>query len=495
MLRAVISPYDGGLFLTMSRFLDWDRLLYRDLWTLYGPGPPLLGSLVMRLFGPGIGPQQVVLVLAHASMVIGVYLVARRHLRPWAAAALASFVAAIAPTGPFLQTLALLVWGLWFTLRASEGTDARPRRLLVASLLLGASFWGRFEFVPISLGLVVWLWYAARGEVDEPARRRALWLGLAPPVLFLGYIVAVVGLSRAWLNLVEYPVLRYPDHACRGLPDAWLPALQALAAPIRGELWTTRELMLWSATILAPALAILAVATAARRRAQPLARFVTGAIGVVSLVIWLEHRTRSSENPQAVIPLLVLSAAVVLGRRWTRGKGATAGWAAVAVVIALVLATSWVPPALRRWSGWPPYDARLGWEGGRMQGFYDPVVWSEIASMVRSRTAEDEEIFVALTDNSSRHHANAPIFYWWTDRPPASRFIEFDPCLTDTDPVQREIVRDIAQVDLVVGTTFFPDTRTPGSTILEGYLRSHFEQVYRGELPQGEAVVVLERRQ
>jgi hypothetical protein len=120
-------------------------------------------------------------------------------------------------------------------------------------------------------------------------------------------------------------------------------------------------------------------------------------------------------------------------------------------------------------------------------------VWTEVASAVQSRTDPGEEIFVALTDNSSRHHANAPIFYWYTDRPPASRFIEFDPCLTDTAPVQLEMVRDIGAADVVVATTFFPDPTRTGTTVLDDYLGSRFEEVYRGELPQEQAVVVLER--
>jgi hypothetical protein len=81
------------------------------------------------------------------------------------------------------------------------------------------------------------------------------------------------------------------------------------------------------------------------------------------------------------------------------------------------------------------------------------------------------------------------------DRPPASRFIEFDPCLTDTVEVQREIVRDLAGVRLVVATTFFPDTRSTGRpkpTLLNAFL-SRFQPVYRGELPGEQTVLILER--
>jgi hypothetical protein len=496
ILRDQLSVYDGGLFLTLSRFVSLDHLLYRDLWTLYGPGPPVLGSVVMDLFGPGLGPIRVVTVLIHAVLVAGVFLVARRFSPPWVAAGLSVLVAAVNYPAHFQQTIALLVWGMWLVLRALDDERRASRRLLAASFLFGMSFWGRFEFALVGAGLVVGLWLAARRRPGMVSGRLSLLIGLAPTALFLLYLLGVAGWDRAWLNVVDYPFFRYSDEACRGLPPAWGQATRALLAPLRGELWTIRGLVLWSSTFLAPVLGGLCLWAAAKRwkADHPLRAFAVAAAGGLVLILWLEHRPRASLSPNPIVPLMAIAAALLLGALVTRRPKA-GRWTAAAVtaVTALVVVASIIPAAPRVWTGWPAYDPRLGWEGGRVEGLYDAAVWADVRQAVQARTAPEEEIFVALTDNSSRHHANAPIFYWVADRPPATRFIEFDPCLTDTEPVQREIVRDLASVDVVVATTFFPDTSRGGSSVMDDYLDARFEAVYEGDLPGDQRVLVLER--
>ena len=496
-LRITLSVYDAGLALTLARFLGLDRLPYRDLWTLYGPGPPVLGSLIMGIFGPGLAPQRIVVVLVHLSIVLVSYLLSRRFVPRWVAAALATFVAVGAYPVHFQQTIVLLLWGVWFVLRASEDRERAPRRLLVASLLFGLSFWGRFEFVLVAIPLVVVLWVASRGRLDDRRRRTILWAGLGPPALFLLYVIAVVG-DRAWLNLVDYPFFRYSDEACRGLPDVWAPALGAFLAPFRDHPWSTYELLLWTATFLPPVLGLgCALVAWFRRGGDRLQTFAIAAIGGLTLFLWLEHRPRASSSPDPLIPLMAVSGAILLGALARRRPiAARVASIVAAAVIVVTVAISTIPTSAWAWRDWPPYDPMIGWEGGQAEGLYDERVWSEVVSEVTARTDPGEEIFVALTDNRT-HFANAPIFYWLTDRPPASRFIEFDPCLTDTAPIQREIVADLAGVDVVVATTFFPDLRrdpATGPTILDDELASEFEPVYEGSLPQDQAVVVLERR-
>lgn len=497
-LRLVVSVYDAGLFLTMARFLDLAHLPYRDLWTLYGPGPPILSSVVMDMFGQGLGPQRISLVLVHLLVVAAAYLVARRFVAAWIAGVLVALFAALIVPFHFEQSIGFLLWGVWFVLRAADDHELAPRRLAIAAVLFGLSFWGRFELVPLGMILVVGLWLAVRGKLDVRSRRRLLWLGLAPLVAFLLYIVAVVGPERAWLNLVEYPFLRYSDSACRGLPDVWGAAASAFLAPFTDHVWSTYELVLWTATLLAPILGILCLVVAAmRRRAAALPAFAIAAVGAITLLLWVEHRPRASASPYAVIPLVMVSAAILLGvLRSARPRAGFVASIVATFAVALTLVTSWVPDALPAWRDWPPYDDAIGWEGGRFEGLYDETVWSEVASEVQQRTEPGEEIFVALTDNRT-HFANAPIFYWVVDRPPASRFIEFNPCLTDTAQVQREIVADLARVDVIVATTFFPDLRrdpTTGPTILDDELTFRFEPVYEGTLPGDQAVFVLERR-
>ena len=497
VLRSDVSAYDGGVYLTFARFTDFTRLPYRDLWTVYGPGPPILSSVTMDLFGRGWGAQQVVLLLVHITIVAAAFLLAKRFVSSWVAAALAALVATTTYPFHYAQTIALILWGLWLTLRASDDPSRMRRRLVIAAFLFGMCFWGRYEFVPVAVALVVALWFVARGQMEKP--RLLLLAGLAPATLFLGYLVGGVGVDRAWLNLVEFPLFRYPELTCRGVPAAWAAAGDAFAAPLHGSLWTKDELILWTATFLAPAVGVLCMVVAwHRRRLLPLQAFVSVATGVLLLILWTEHRPRYSGSPVSLLPLLAVSGAILLGsvaKRWPILVRFTS--IVLAGTIVVTLSTSWVQPAVRAWSDWPAYDPLLGWNDGGFQGLYDKEVWSEVAREVQERTAPGEEIFVALMDNRL-HWANAPIFYWLADRPPATRFFDFNPCLTDTPEVQREIVGDLAAVDVVVETSFFPDERVrrrgPGSRILDVYLSSRFAPVYRGALPLEQEVIVLERR-
>ena len=491
LLRTEWSTYDGGLYLTLSRFVGPEHLPYRDLWTLYGPGPPLVGSAVMHLFGPGIGPQIVIHLLLHVATVAAVYLVARRFVPAWVAAIFAALPAAVTYSLHFQYTLALLLWAVWLVLRAGQRDSPASGHLVGASLLFGLSFWGRFEFVLVGIAAALALWLWTRGAVPQRARRGILLAGLGPPTAFLVYLVAFGGGDRVWLNLVEYPLLRYPDDVCRGLPDQWPRAVGML---LTGFPWGMGELVLWTGTLLAPALGAACIVLAARRWRGSIHWLAVGAVGAITLIVWLEHRPRASATPNPLMPLVVVAACMVIGAlasRRARAALVASVLSTAVIVVALLVGT--VPHYLPAWTGWPDHHPMLGWEGGRFEGLYDEGVWSEVRREVRSRAGPGEEIFVALSDNSTRHHANAPVFYWYTDRPPASRFIEFDPCLTDTEPVQREIVRDIAGVDVVVATTFFPDPGVPGSGTLDGYLSANYEPVYRGDLPRGQAVEVLER--
>jgi hypothetical protein len=144
-----------------------------------------------------------------------------------------------------------------------------------------------------------------------------------------------------------------------------------------------------------------------------------------------------------------------------------------------------------------PYHSLHGFARGEQNGHYEEKIRREVTEVVHRYTAPGEEIFVALRNNES-HFANAPHFYRVVDRPPASRFIELNPCLTDTGAVQRDIVEDLADTNVIITTTFFPRPRPPvlgpAPTILDEYLRRSFSPIYEGALGVNASVFVLARR-
>jgi hypothetical protein len=477
-LQAPLNIYDGGLLLTLARFTDLSRLPYRDLWTLYGPGPPLLGSITTHLFGRGVLGVQLAHVGIQVALLLGVYFLLRRLGHRWLAVVLAVPLASFAYLPNhfhFSLSLSLIVWALW--LLASASPPGGTRRATLAGIFIGLSFLGRYEFLLVGPLLIGGLWWFLRPTLGEKAARRFLLWGLVPPFAFAVYLVAVVGSDRAYLNLVEYPFRFYSKPFCRGVPTPWTAAFTDLIAPVRGRLWTANGLVLGVGTYVAPAIGLACLVVGrrqARRRHVPTALIL--ACGLLALLIWLEMRPRAGGEPHPAWVFTLLGIGFLMVPSQRRSTRASIVVGAIAVVMALVLTMSWLPDRVRAWTEWPAFDRVTGFAQHPRGSLNDRQTWDAVADAVHDYAAPGEEILVALHENRG-HFANAPIFYWYVDRPPATRFIEFDPCLTDTQRVQRLVVEDIRSTNVVVTTSFFPQDPPPlgpHPTALDAYLKSNF---------------------
>jgi hypothetical protein len=308
-----------------------------------------------------------------------------------------------------------------------------------------------------------------------------------------------VGLERAWLNLIEYPVTAYSHPSCRGLPPVWGPAVGAFGKVVNVRLWTASELTLWVNTYVAPVVALWAVVIGIRARKDRSVRALAAiAVGALCLVLWLEMRARAGGEPHPVWYALVPSLAVI-GSELALLRLSVRTWI-LGVSSALFAATMllfWVPRTASAWRAWPPYHPRYGFAHVERDAIFDDQVWGDVARIVHRHTRANDPIFVALTLNTG-HEANLPIFYWLTDRRPGSRFIEFDPCLTDTAETQRMIVRDIEAVDVVVASPYYHRRRAAVDrppTVLDDYLTRNFVQVYRASVLYPDDYVVLVRKE
>lgn len=486
-LRGSADVYDAGVALTLARFSNLTILPYRDLWTLYGPGLPYFGHLAFVIGGPTVTALKLEQLLVHAAMIVGLYLLLRRFLPWWFASVLSAVPATLTPViTHYAHALVFVVWGLWFILRSEDDGKRSTRRLATGACLLGFSFLGRYEFAAVAIGSVILLWWYLRPRLGRSASRSILALGLAPPLLFLVYVFAVVGVERAWLNLVEYPIRFYPLPYCRGIGTPWGAALGGLFAPFQGRWWTAFDVMLGGATYIAPLAGVLSVTVGVRRwRGRGIRGSVALLAGLLTLFLWTSMRARSGTSPQAVWPMLLLAVGATLeAARRHLPRLITGAALTLIVIVAGTIVTSWWPGARSSLSGWPSPDPRFG-VSAPPEGLYDRLTWTQVERTVHRFASEGEPIYVTLTRNSGTY-ANAPMFYWYVDRPPASRFIEYSPCLTDTDRVQRQIVDDLAETRVVIATTFFQSFPPPfprRATVLDDYLADHFRAVLDLGLP------------
>ncbi len=494
-----MNVFDGGLVLTLGRFTGLTKLPYRDLWTLYGPGPAVYGSVVSRLFGPGLLASRIADLMVLGLLVFAVHALCRRYVPWWWAATFAAGVATLGSQYHFTHALVLVLWGIWFIVTAEDLGTTASRRVTLGAFLIGVSFWGRYEFAVIAAALVLVVWWYVRPRLSSSSQRLMLVAGLGPLVLFGVYLLVVVGWDRAYFNLIDYPLRYYAKPYCRGGASVWVPAAEALLIPFRGRAWTPDELTLWAGTFVPPVAGIAVLVASVRRwSARSFATAAMLAMALLTLFVWLDHRPRAGFAPHPNWPTLLICIAMLSSLIAGKKPRAATGLCLVAgVLMVSTICFSWLPDRLRAWRDWPPYHPKYGFAEGEQSGLYDQAVWSELIEVVDRHAHPGEEIFVALTENGS-HFANAPLFYWLVDRPPASRFFEFDPCLTDRAIVQRRIVSDLTDTDVLITTTFFPRPRPPAlgppPTVLDAYLRAHFHRVYGGGLPGDQAVFVLVRQ-
>lgn len=498
VLQAPVNPYDGGLVLTLSRFTSLSLLPYRDLWTLYGPGPPVYGSIIMRLFGPGTVPVRLGFLAVQAALALVVFLLAQRFVGRWTSIVFAAPVATIAASQfhfHFAWSILLILSGIWFVLRAEERPRHRTVLASVGAFLMGASFWGRYEFLPFGVLMVLLTWWWQRSSLGPGARWVAI-AGLAPSVAFVAFLVTIVGPHRLWLDLIEYPARYYPRAACRGLPPVWGEAWNALIAPLKGRVWTGQDVVLSLGTFGPPIVAAAVLGLGLLRRRERDARGLAMLVaGCCLLFMWLEHRARAAGEPQPVWAPMMVAAAMVtafLRRRWA--VGLTVG--VVGVMVGLTLVTSWAPAHLPAWLSWPSYDRLYGFADLDETFMFDRGRWTTLTRVVHRYAGPDEPVFVALGDNTG-HFANMAVLYWVVDRPPGSRYMGLAPCLTDRPSVQLEMIDELDDTDVVIQTPYFgqeaPPFWTP-STVLDDYFREHFEVVHSDSVLHENDLLVLVRR-
>jgi len=497
-LQAPINPYDGGLVLTLSRFTSFSAVPYRDLWTLYGPGPAIYGSIIMHVFGPGTLPVRLGFLAVQAALALVVYFLARRFVGRWVALALTVPIATIASSQfhfHFAWSVLLILWGIWLVLRSEESSERAVTLTAVAAFLIGMSFWGRYEFLPFAVLLVVLMWWWRRPSLG----RGAWWVlvaGLTPPVLFGAYLLGVVSSERTWLDLIEYPARYYPRSDCRGLPPVWGAAWDALLAPWRGRAWTGRDVVLALGTFGPPLVAGGAMGSGVLRlKLRDSRGLATTLAGCCVAFVWLELRARAGAEPEPVWAPMMVSLAMLLSpprSRWARGV-------VLGPLIALILftaMTSWAPTHLRAWTSWPPYERLYGFADLDETFLFHRQKWERLTQVVRRYAGPDDPVFVALTRNTG-HFANMAVFYWVVDRRPGSRYIGFAPCLTDRAPVQREIVGELADTDVIIQTPYFAQPAppfAPPSTVLDDYFRERFDVVYEDAVLYEDDIRVLVRR-
>lgn len=448
-----INPHDEGLMLQAGARIADGQWPYRDFWTNYPPGQALVLAALDRVLGVNLLSWRILNVLLDAIVSVLAYALARRYaperyaLVVWLAAAGAM---AYPPNpGPNPTALALALGALL----------AAPRRPRAAAVLAGLAVLFRLEIGAAAIIGVV--------ATAPPPHRRA---------------VAAIAIAVAAVTLLPFFVVAPHAMLSDTIGFLRIQHLQRLPFPWRfeGPLRPSKLIEFYIPLILVAGCGLWVVsAVGGAARADPAATLALLALGLVGLGYLLGRTDEFHLVPLAVVlPIMLAAAAAVERRRWLR----------IALLAALVLVAV---HGLERRAGQalhPPAQAAVpGPAGGGVTTTPgDASTLTQLRATVDRLTRPGEAIFVA-NPRFDLVRVGDPLLYTILDRPNATRYDVMQPGVVTTAPVQREIVRALAGVRVVVRwlnpTASMPEPdgagRSSGVHILDRYLAANFGQIAR----------------
>ncbi len=468
-----IGPHDEGLMLQAGSRIANGQWPYRDFWTNYPPGQPLVLAVLQLVFGPSLLAWRVLRVVTNAVIALLAFRLANK--RAGQAIALLAWLAVAGamafPTGPGPNPTAI---GL--ALASILLAERRPA--------LGGGLAGFAALFRIEIGIAAAL--GAMLAVPPGKRLRIAVSGLlVAAVCFAPFVIVAPGTLAHDLfgfygiqNLQRLPFPLSFDGALRPskLIEFYMPAILVLSCVV------------WAAALGARAL------TAARSRAALRAGIGTS-----------PRPTPPGSRALELAPLAAVGLAYLLGRTdefhliplsvaLAVMLATEAAFARGALKVALLIALSLIAlHGLDRQAGQilhPPAMAAVpGAAGDGVQtDTADAHSLAALEHAVARLTRPGEPVFVA----DPRHdvvHVGDPLLYIIGDHPNPTRYDVMQPGLVTSAPVQREIVASLERSRTrVVIRWLDPRAYAPehnGSDvsshvlILDRYLAEHFRPVAR----------------
>jgi hypothetical protein len=390
------SAYDGGITASAGTFILHGQLPYRDFWLLYGPLTGYVAAALSALFGNEILVLRIAgLLVAMTAGALGYRVMA--FVAPGIRRGTAAVLAASIPT--YFLGLDLSPWFLAVALALLAicvAAERRPRHLWATGVVVGFVALARLDVGAYALIAVI----IQTRSLRPAASAAAVVVPVACAFLLLVPLAALVE------QVIWYPLIG--TQVFRGVPG---PSLFGLFSGDNPLTWLVYYL---------PVLLIIG-AVGRRLRTGSIPSAIAGLL-VLAILCRLQTVGRADVEhaAQAFAPGFLLAAYVVGPATTTARRLAIAFAGAIPVSVAAL-------PLL--WLSLPPdrYDQAL----------------TEAASIVRTRTAPNEPIFVGELRNA-RVFANPMIIYFLADRPAGVRDSMYNPGVTTTAATQLRMVDDLA---------------------------------------------------
>ena len=490
-----VQPNDEGLMLQAAARIADGQVPYGDFWWYYPPGQPYLLGGLSALLGPSLLWWRIVRLLADAAVALLAWRLARRRAGPYLSLAvwLVSVCAMAFPSGPHPTPLALV-----FALGALLLFERRP---LWAGLLIGLCLFWRIEFAAyLGAGIVLAL-AVSTAEPRERIRQIGRVLASAALVAAILYLPVVIsaGIPQSWDLLVRYPIQDFAAYQALPFPRLYQGTLASF------DDWAGAVLPFYLPLALLVTLASSLVTLAlcfSRQRDWPL---VAGAVFAIGMAHYMVVRPDYFHTAPLAVTASILAAWGIGTASEKRGnpssnslRASAATLTAAIAVISLSYLT--VQGVGRRWLQLTePVVALATPVAAPVRAAANVAVpLDQAVAYVRANSPAGEPIYV-VGRRADITTAGAPLIYVLAGRPNPTRYDIAAPGVLTSEPVQREIVADLARTKpkLIVRwdspTTDAPEPnragRSSGVRTLDRYIAAH----YRESVRYGDWVVLSSR--
>jgi hypothetical protein len=410
------GPHDEGLMLAWARRIADGQWPYRDFWSNYAPGQPLLLAALVKLFGPSLLWWRIVRVAIDATVSVLAFAYVRREAGTgWALGAWVAVAGAMAwPSGPGpnAPALALGLGALLLARRAPLGAGALA---------------GLAVFVRPEIGVA-----AALGAVLEARRAGAARERGAVRV-------AIAATAVAALALAPFAIAAGGAMADQVLGFASVQDVQRLPFPLNydGGFDPNKLLEYYLPAILLAGSALWAAWALVRRDGFALAPLI--AAGVAYLL------ARTDEFHLVPLSVVLAMALACAAGRETLGLLR----AALGVALALIavhgverrVGQALHPPALAAIPAAPADGVRTTTR--------DAAALRALIPYVQARAPDGAPVLVA-PPRYDRVRVGDPMLNVFLDRPNPTRYDVVQPGVVTTAKVQREMVRDLRGTPVIV---------------------------------------------
>ena len=496
-----VNVFDEGFIVSGAMLVNDGKLPYKDFLSMYGPGQYYLTAAVYRLFGEDLIYVRGLHIIIISSLGLVLYLLSKRVSNITYASMLSlAFYAAIVVYAqpnvgyPAITATLFLLISVFALIKWSE--SQLMRWLSVASLTIGIAGLFRWDFgvFGVLALLISVISYQLLIRINSSLSANLLpcfVFSLAPAVLVMTLVyVPLIGILSdpvQWYR--EVFLYSLTDFAkWRGInwvrPQFW--SFLNKGSPTSFIVLVLNLSYLAIPILLAAGASVMAFISVKKHTIdqEDATRFVlTVFFALLCLFLLNQMRVRPGfpQGFPAIVTAIPIIAILIkfVAVRTTSGKSAKAFFMTVGILTVVLVATVRHEKWLSLLNGDTAVVREERYAGVHLET--KDRYYIDLVRYIRAKTESNEAIYSGVVDHS-RLFVNDPLIYFLTGRPPADRFVELEPGISNTSHGQEVIVSALKQKNVklivlfdMIGFESNQTSKSNGIHMLDNYIDKNYQ--------------------